>query len=181
MIRLLKKPEFKISVVGLNKDGLNYLEQIFLSFFTGLSPIASGTISSILACLIYYFPLGRNFYFLIFLSLSTYLLGIKPSQKAEKFLGKDPSFVTIDEASGMWLTMASPFIIANIYYVFICFVCFRFFDIVKVFPSNYFDKRKGGFGIMTDDIFAGIYANICSHLIWIGLSWFPIFKHFFNN
>lgn len=73
MIRLLKKPEFKISVVGLNKDGLNYLEQIFLSFFTGLSPIASGTISSILACLIYYFPLGRNFIFNIFIFINIFV------------------------------------------------------------------------------------------------------------
>ena len=83
--------------------------------------------------------------------------------------------VVIDEVVGMWITLASPFIGAPLFgqnWVFgvIAFFLFRLFDIVKLYPANRFDAMKGGFGIMMDDVAAGVYANILSHLTLYGLS-----------
>ncbi|MEO6046425.1 MAG: phosphatidylglycerophosphatase A, partial [Candidatus Kapaibacterium sp.] len=84
-------------------------------------------------------------------------------------IGHDPSFVTLDEFAGMWLAMASPFVLYDPYWAVLCFFVFRVFDIAKVWPASYFDEQKGGLGIMADDMVAGFYTNIVCHLIWFGL------------
>jgi phosphatidylglycerophosphatase A len=51
--------------------------------------------------------------------------------------------------------------------VFIVFLAFRFFDILKPFPISYFDKNlKNGFGIVFDDLIAGIFASIFTILLY---------------
>ncbi|MFA0697476.1 phosphatidylglycerophosphatase A, partial [Vibrio sp. 10N.222.49.C9] len=52
------------------------------------------------------------------------------------------------------------------------FVLFRFFDMVKPWPISYLDKHvHGGFGIMIDDILAGVMAGLCLALLGWGLGW----------
>lgn len=46
------------------------------------------------------------------------------------------------------------------------FVLFRFFDIVKPFPIRHLERVGRGFGVVLDDVLAGIYSNIILHLIW---------------
>lgn len=84
-----------------------------------------------------------------------------------KKYGDDPSVFVMDEVIGMWVTI----IIIKIFYqqtylfhIIIGFFLFRFFDIVKIQPSKYFDKMNNTFGVLMDDVISGIYAGLLSSL-----------------
>jgi phosphatidylglycerophosphatase A len=71
----------------------------------------------------------------------------------------DPSPVVVDEVVGQWLALALVPLDPILYAV--GFFFFRLFDVWKPFPANWADRNlKGGVGIMTDDLFAGLYAAI---------------------
>ena len=87
---------------------------------------------------------------------------------------KDPKQIVIDEVLGqaiplIFIVYLSSNNLINIYveiYYLLSFILFRFFDIVKPFPVSYFDKNyKNFFGIIMDDIMAGIYTMIIIYLI----------------
>ena len=70
----------------------------------------------------------------------------------------DPGEVVIDEVAGQWLALVPVALDLRLYAV--AFLAFRFFDIVKVWPAGWLDRNlKGGWGIMLDDLAAGIYAG----------------------
>ena len=73
-----------------------------------------------------------------------------------------------DELVGYWITMIA--VPAEWLWILVGFVLFRVFDIWKPWPVRIADKTlKGGFGIMIDDVLAGVYALICLHLlVWVG-------------
>jgi len=77
---------------------------------------------------------------------------------------KDTSLIVIDEMVGFQWTM---FLVApTVLHVFIGFILFRLFDILKIFPASYFHRRlPGGYGVVIDDVVAGMYANIALLLI----------------
>ena len=77
---------------------------------------------------------------------------------------KDTSLIVIDEMVGFQWTM---FLVApTVLHVFIGFILFRLFDIFKMFPAGYFQRRlPGGYGIVIDDVVAGMYANIALLLL----------------
>ena len=78
----------------------------------------------------------------------------------------DPSMIVIDEAAGLSLTLA--FAEMSLMSVFLGFVLFRFFDIAKPWPVSWLEKRfSGAFGIMIDDIAAGLIAGILLFFIQI--------------
>jgi len=91
-----------------------------------------------------------------------------------EFENKDPRQIVIDEVLGQ----AMPLILivylssknlinipVEIYYI-LSFILFRFFDIIKPFPVSYFDKKhKNFFGIIMDDIMAGLYTMLIIYLI----------------
>lgn len=168
----------------LRKHGIPYWKQFIVSgLFTGLAPIASGTVASAVACLFYFIPGFDNLWVLLAASLIAFFVGIKFSNDVEHVMGQDPSFITLDEFAGQWLALASPVWLlgaiapSGIYWVVICFFVFRIFDIGKVWPASILERRPGGLGVMGDDMVAGLYANIASHLIWFGLSWVgPVVK-----
>jgi len=82
------------------------------------------------------------------------------SQEAEKiFQSKDAPRIVIDEVAGFLWTMllVSP----TVRHVLLGFVFFRFFDVVKIFPARLCqDRLPGGYGVVSDDVVAGIYANL---------------------
>ncbi len=141
----------------------------------GFAPVASGTFGSAFALLFYFFIPGFwHWYILLPCSIIVCILAIPPSSRAEKVYGDDPAMVVIDEVVGMWVSLISPFIAAPLFghnwlYAVIAFFLFRLFDIVKPYPANKLDAMKGGFGIMMDDVAAGVYANITAHLVLYGL------------
>jgi len=87
------------------------------------------------------------------------------SQQGERIFGdKDPPCIVIDEIAGFQWAM---FLVGpTVLHVFAGFVLFRFFDILKVFPAGYLQKwLPGGFGVVTDDVVAGMYSNIALLLL----------------
>ena len=86
------------------------------------------------------------------------VLGAIVSGKAEKDFGQDARPIVIDEVLGMGLALL--FVTKRIVYYVIAFVLFRFFDIVKPFPPRQAEKLPSGWGVMVDDLVAGVYANV---------------------
>ena len=170
-----------MSPARLRELGAPYWQQALAGgLFTGLSPIASGTVASALAACLYYIPGCSSPFVLIGAALVAFVIGLSLADRFEKILGSDPSFFTLDEFAGQWLAMASPWIIHPLWPL-LTFLCFRVFDIAKTWPANWFDRRGGAVGVMTDDVVAGIYANICAHLIWFGLSLIGLVSRFLEQ
>ena len=91
-----------------------------------------------------------------------------------EFEKKDPGQIVIDEVLGQWMPLilllylyqTGKISIQVEYYYIISFFSFRFFDILKPFPVSYFDKNhKNYFGIIMDDIMAGLYSMIVVYLV----------------
>jgi len=92
-------------------------------------------------------------------------LAVYVSQEAEKlFRKKDAPQIVIDEMAGFQFTM---FLVTPTAWHILCgFLLFRFFDITKVFPARLCEERlPGGYGVVGDDIIAGIYANLSLTLL----------------
>ena len=75
----------------------------------------------------------------------------------------DPGPVVVDEVAGQWLTLA--IVPLDAIWFVAGFCAFRLFDIVKPWPVGWLDRRvKGGFGVMLDDIAAGLYAAVLLYI-----------------
>jgi phosphatidylglycerophosphatase A len=98
----------------------------------------------------------------------TLLLGIPASTIVARESGRhDPQFVVIDEVSGQWIALLfSPF---DLRHALIALFLFRLFDITKPFPVRRLERLPEGWGIVLDDVGAGLYAlGVASLLrIWI--------------
>ena len=132
---------------------------------TGFVPKAPGTAGAFLALvvwLILYCHLSPLALFLTTISLIvvTTIIGIWTSNVMEKYWGKDPRSVNIDEFVGTWI----PLLIApcgqyTIPLAIVGFVSFRLIDIYKPLGCRWIDVNvSGGLGVMLDDILAGVYA-----------------------
>lgn len=76
---------------------------------------------------------------------------------------KDPPEIVIDEVAGFLVTM---FLLPHTWpAIAIGFVLFRFFDIIKPYPIKKVEILRGGFGIVMDDLLAGVYANVGMRII----------------
>jgi phosphatidylglycerophosphatase A len=92
-------------------------------------------------------------------------LGLWASQKFDQATGGyDNSMIVIDEAVGQWITLIPVCLLAglNLWLAFLAFLLFRLFDITKPWPISWMDKNiHGAWGVMIDDIAAGILAALC--------------------
>lgn len=95
-----------------------------------------------------------------FIVAVSFLAGAWACQKTSDDLGvPDHGSIVIDEVFAIWLLLA--LVPPSLIWQVAAFVAFRFFDIVKLPPADYFDqKMKNGFGIMLDDAIAALYAWI---------------------
>ena len=95
-------------------------------------------------------------------------LGVPAATIVERESGRtDPGFVVIDEVAGQWIALlGSP---ADWRHGLIALVLFRLFDITKPFPVRRLERLPGGWGIVFDDVAAGLYALGIASLvrIWI--------------
>lgn len=141
--------------------------------YLGKIPVMPGTFGSLLAIPIGYacsylsMPLRFLVFFVIFFA------GAYISGKYSEYSGiEDPSSVVIDEVAGLLLFyILFPF---KAVYVIAGFILFRIFDILKPFPVSFFDNIKNGWGIMLDDIAAGVYAVLVWFIILKILKYFNI-------
>ncbi|NOY66858.1 MAG: phosphatidylglycerophosphatase A [Gammaproteobacteria bacterium] len=134
-------------------------------FGTGAAPFAPGTFGTLIGLPVYWLmqDLGIQWYLLVTLFL--FLLGVWICDSTAKALGvHDHAGIVWDEVVGYVITMTlAP---AGWVWWLIGFLLFRFFDIVKPWPIKVLDQRVGGgFGIMIDDVLAGIFAAICLQLL----------------
>jgi phosphatidylglycerophosphatase A len=134
-------------------------------FGAGYSPIAPGTLGTLVAIPIYYFlsDIPSPFYEITLVGF--FFLSVWISENAEAFFGKkDDPRIVIDEVMGFLITML--WLPKAILFVILGFFLFRFFDILKPFPIRYLERRlKGGLGVVLDDVMAGIYANVVLQVI----------------
>jgi phosphatidylglycerophosphatase A len=77
----------------------------------------------------------------------------------------DPQEIVIDEVMGMAVTLA--FLPLNVKTIVLGFLLFRIFDVAKPFPVRRLEKLPGGWGIVMDDVMAGVYANLSLRIILI--------------
>jgi len=143
-------------------------------FFSGRSPVASGTAGSFVAILLYmagvYFLPSQIFPIIQVVVIVVFIIaGIPAATYIANSEGKeDPGCIVVDEAIGQWITMLfmpPALIMAHISIPIAGFLLFRLFDIVKVFPANRAEKLPGGLGIVLDDVIAGLYACLVLNLI----------------
>ena len=147
----------------------------FITFLNvGKIKFAPGTIASLITCLLFLLFLNISNITIIFfgtLLISIYSF-IAINNSYDYFNSNDPQEIVIDEVVGQMLPLlAIPiyetlYLVPKEYYCFFAFLLFRLFDIWKPFPINFIDKNtKGAFGIMLDDILAGIYTTFLLTLI----------------
>ena len=131
----------------------------------GYLPSAPGTWGSLAAFLVWYVIIGHiSSITLIVLIAVIFALGVYASSITEINLRKnDPSIVVIDEWVGQWISLL--FLSKSFLWGLVAFALFRLFDIWKPYPINKLDNLNSGWGIMLDDVLAGIYALIGVQLL----------------
>jgi phosphatidylglycerophosphatase A len=132
----------------------------------GYIPKGGGTVAAAVCCIAWYFALkGGNgdFGIPVLITLALLALGVWSAGKVEPRWGKDSSRVVIDEAAGMCLTLL--FVPVRWPYMIAGLLLFRFFDIAKPLYIRKMEQLNGGWGVMMDDVLAGIYANLILQLV----------------
>ena len=138
-----------------------------IGFGSGLSPLIPGTAGSLLASLIFYFlivPFLRPFAYIfilciyVFLVVTSFFFGLYLYKKTMSN-AKDAKIFVWDEFVGMWVA-TFPLVVFESFWLWIIvsFVLFRFFDIWKPQPISYFDKLDSPYGVMMDDVIAGLIS-----------------------
>ncbi len=132
---------------------------------SGFFPVAPGTAGSVLACALLWGMRNAPLSLLILVTVGIVGVGIWASHHVNVMTGEaDRQWIVIDEIAGMFITMIGNPI--TFQWLLWGFVWFRLMDIWKLFPGSYFDsKLKNGYGVMLDDVTAGIYANIVLHFM----------------
>ncbi len=128
---------------------------------SGYSPFASGTAGTLAAIPFYICLAGLPLPLYLLTLTAFFFLACWASGKAEIiFEEKDSGKIVIDEVIGYLVTMTA--IPCDWRYIIAGFLLFRFFDIVKPPPANWFDQKlKNGYGVVLDDVAAGVYAWAC--------------------
>jgi len=146
--------------------GLDPRARIAATFFgAGTFPFASGTFGSMAALpfgvLMLQIPAPYGRIVLLAAVCAALALGVWASKHYAEAAGRsDPGEIVIDEVAGQWLALifATP---DNPWHFLAAFFLFRFFDITKIWPANWAqDHLPHGWGVMMDDIVAGLYAAV---------------------
>lgn len=133
-------------------------------FGTGFSPFASGTVGT-LGAIPFFLLLSRMPLALYLLTLVAFtLFACWSAGFGEELWGEhDSGKIVIDEVAGYLVTMIA--VPPTWQGVLIGFLAFRFFDILKPQPARWFDRSlKNGYGVVLDDVMAGLYACATTHL-----------------
>ncbi|MEE9225405.1 MAG: phosphatidylglycerophosphatase A [Bacteroidota bacterium] len=130
--------------------------------YTGYAPFAPGSVGSLLGILIYFVPGFDQPYVILPAVAVIFFLGVHGVSKMERVYGRDPRIVVIDEIVGLWISLAllpkHPGVVA------LAFFLFRLLDTVKPYPARQSERLRGGWGIMIDDVIAGVYTNLLLRL-----------------
>jgi phosphatidylglycerophosphatase A len=157
---------------------------IATGFYSGYLPGASGTWGSLVGLLIVAIPGVEQTGILLALILVGMVVGVpaaaamarteghrlskvaaatKATMQPGAHASPDPSIVVIDEIVGMWVTLVA--LPKSVVTYLLAFLAFRIMDIVKPEPARLLEHFPDGWGIMLDDVVAGLYANLATHVI----------------
>lgn len=157
---------------------------IATGFYSGHLPWASGTWGSLVGLLIAAIPGAEQTGILLALILVGIVVGVPAAGAVARAEGHklskvaaatkatfqpgahtspDPSIVVIDEIVGMWVTLVA--LPKSLIAYLLAFFAFRIMDIMKPDPARQLERIPNGWGIMLDDVVAGIYANLAAHAI----------------
>jgi len=131
---------------------------VWIATFFGIGriPFAPGTWASLAALPFFWFLVPRPPIHILTLVL-LFIVGIPLCTRAEKDMGEtDPSSIVLDEVLGMGVALVG--VPRETPYILMAFILFRLFDIWKPYPIRTIQKLPGGWGIMVDDLLAGLYA-----------------------
>jgi phosphatidylglycerophosphatase A len=141
-------------------------------FGTGYSPVVSGTVGTLVGIPLYLvlhrFTFGlcapaAGLALYLAVTAALFLSGVAAANRLEqRFRAKDPSQVVVDEVVGYLVAACA--IDPSVAAVSLTFVLFRIFDIIKPFPARRSERLPGGWGIMVDDLWAGLYANLAARV-----------------
>ena len=156
-------------------DGFPLIPKLLAtSFGAGFLPVAPGTWGAIVA-IILWLPLyiWASPMVSVIITLAAviiyFIVGTWASNMAEKYWGKDPVVACADETVGQWLALIPVTSLCPWWEIIISLALFRFFDIFKPLGIRSLEKIPGGFGMMADDILAGIYSAVLIFILNIAL------------
>ena len=167
---------------------INYLNNYFVTMFgIGYIKKIPGTVSSFVTVVFlfiyfHYFELSKNYFLFIFSLIFIYSF-IAVNLYIKDKANKDPKEVVIDEFIGQSIPIylyeishgTDKTFNESIYIYFVIFVLFRLFDIKKPFPVSYFDKNfKNSFGVIMDDVIAGLYVVLVLIISMVIKSYFSL-------
>lgn len=137
------------------------------AFGAGFWPWGPGTAGAALATLLWccyaYFVPSYSLVLVITFVLAVFftLLSIRPINRLELSWGEDPSRVVVDELVGCWITLLAVPETKEWYFVLLAFLLFRAMDIIKPLGCKWLDRNlHGGWGVMLDDVLAGVYGAV---------------------
>ena len=150
---------------------------IVTMFGVGLLKYFPGTFASFVTAIIYcfFYSIKLSYFFLISINLFLFIYSVWMINNLEgEFAEIDSKEIVIDEFLGQSIPILFFYIIfyeasvSNSFFfiiVFLSFVGFRFFDILKPYPINYVDNNiKNGFGVILDDLIAGLFTLIVLYI-----------------
>ncbi|MDB5129962.1 phosphatidylglycerophosphatase A [Mucilaginibacter sp.] len=125
----------------------------------------AGTVAAIFACICWYLMWGGGYQLIpsVIITVIITLIGVWNGNVVEPIWGKDHGRVVIDEVAGMFISLL--FVPVTIKYIIVALILFRFFDIAKPLFIRKMEALPGGWGVMMDDILAGVYANVTIQVI----------------
>ncbi len=151
-------------------DRVAYL--LATGFGAGLAPKAPGTFGALESVAVFSLMFALhlsgqvNLILLIAFSLLSYVVGVWAANRVIKLLkNDDPKQVVIDEINGQFIAFIPLAFNPSVVGIVIAFMLFRLFDIFKPYPIRKLEQMHGGFGVMSDDTLAGVYA---AALVWLG-------------
>jgi len=145
---------------------------LFLTMFgVGRSKYAPGTVASFLTCsiFIFFYNFQINIFFLIFGVFFIFIYSVYSLDRFKKSFDEiDSKEIVIDEFIGQSIPVMTIYFFLQkndfenfILYTLFSFILFRFFDIIKPYPINLIDRNmKNGFGVMFDDVVAGLFTSV---------------------
>ena len=152
----------------------DYLALSIATFGVGYLPLIPGTFGSLVSVGIFLLftqiLTGTALVVVVLLFiLAVTFSGIWAASRTEELAGrKDPGKVVVDEVAGQMIALV-PLTLFNLQPltrgVIVSFILFRLFDIFKPYPAGRFERLKGGYGIMCDDLVAGGYAAVITSTI----------------
>ncbi|MDX9790499.1 MAG: phosphatidylglycerophosphatase A [Candidatus Kapabacteria bacterium] len=158
---------------------LTYIELFVSVMYLGKIKYAPGTFGSIAAFAVFLLPSHTIWYISLILAIVLTFLSLQYIGIYEKIHGDDHPSIVIDEVIGMLICFSNPYLIHNVFWLSLTLIMFRTFDILKPYPINKINQKKGAFFVIADDILAGTISLLIVQILQIGYGILPIFLLFY--